>query len=76
MEKNEILKEIKNVKDTPCFIVQGRYDLICPPINAFNLHKNWKSSEIRIVNTAGHSSSDEGIVDNLLIGLKKLTVHS
>ena len=76
MEKNEILKEIKNVKDIPCFIVQGRYDLICPPINAFNLHKNWESSEISIVNTAGHSSSDEGIVDNLLIGLKKLTVHS
>ena len=72
MEDNEILKNIKIISDIPSYIVQGRYDLICPPVNAFNLHKSWKSSEINFVNTAGHSSSDEGIIDNLLIGLKKL----
>ncbi len=73
MEKNEILENIKNLKSIPCYLVQGRYDLICPPVNAYNLHINWNSSELCIVNTAGHSSSDEGIVDNLLKGLKKLT---
>ena len=72
MENNEILNKVKNISNLPLYIVQGRYDLICPPVNAFNLHKSWKSSEINFVNTAGHSSSDEGIIDNLLIGLKKL----
>jgi len=71
----EIVKKISKIKNLPSFIVQGRYDLICPPVNAYKLHENWKSSEIKFVNTAGHSSSDEGIIDNLLIGLKKLTEH-
>ncbi len=75
MERNEILEKIKGISDVPAYIVQGRYDLICPPVNAFNLHKKWKSSEIMFVNTAGHSSSDQGIIDNLLVGLKKLTSH-
>ncbi len=75
MKHDEILKKIKQVSNIPCFIVQGRYDLICPPVNAYNLHKKWKCSEIVFVNTAGHSSSDEGIIENLLIGLKKLTKH-
>ena len=75
MEDNEIVKKISKIKNLPSFIVQGRYDLICPPVNAYKLHENWESSEIKFVNTAGHSSSDEGIIDNLLIGLKKLTEH-
>ena len=75
MEDNEIVKKISKIKNLPSFIVQGRYDLICPPVNAYKLHENWKSSQIKFVNTAGHSSSDEGIIDNLLIGLKKLTEH-
>ena len=45
----------------PCLCVQGRYDLICPPVICY-LHTNWNSSKLCIVNTAGHSSSDEGIV--------------
>ena len=59
MEDNEILNKISEISTLPAFIVQGRYDLICPPINAYNLSSNWESSEINFVNTAGHSSSDE-----------------
>ena len=76
MEDDEIIKKISSINNIPSYIVQGRYDLICPPINAYRLHRNWKSSEIKFVNTAGHSSSDQGIIDNLLIGLRKLTNHS
>jgi len=76
MEDNEILNKISEISTLPAFIVQGRYDLICPPINAYNLSRNWESSEINFVNTAGHSSSDEGIIDNLIIGLKKLVNHA
>jgi proline iminopeptidase len=72
MDDNEILKNIKIISDIPSYIVQGRYDLICPPINAYNLSKDWKSSELVFVNTAGHSSSDEGIINTMLKGLNKL----
>ncbi len=73
MEDNEILNKVNNITNLPAYIVQGRYDLICPPINAYNLHQRWNASELKFVNTAGHSSSDEGIIDNLLVGLKKLS---
>ena len=40
MEKNEILENIKNLKSIPCYLVQW-WDLICPPVNAYNLRINW-----------------------------------
>ena len=72
MEDNFIIKNSQKLKNIPGLIVQGRYDLICPPVNAFKLSKSWENSKLVIVNTAGHSSSDEGIIENMLEGLKKL----
>ena len=43
MEEDYIVKSSKILKNIPGLIVQGRYDLICPPNNAYELHKNWKS---------------------------------
>ena len=76
MEDNENIKKISSRKNVPWCIVQGRYDLICPQVNAYNWQKNWKSAKIKVVNTAGHSSSDQGIIENRLVGLKELTNHS
>ena len=72
MEDDYIVKSSKILNHIPGLIVQGRYDLICPPNNAYSLHKNWKKSKLIIVNTAGHSSSDEGILENMLDGLEML----
>jgi proline iminopeptidase len=72
MENDEILNKISNLSKIPGFIVQGRYDLICPPVNAYNLNEGWESSKLIFVNTAGHSSSDQGIMDNMLEGLNEL----
>ena len=73
MEDNEIINNISKISSIPAYIVQGRYDLICPPINAYNLSRNWDNAKIEFINTAGHSSSDEGIINNMMIGLNKLT---
>ena len=72
MEDNFIIKNSQKLKNIPGMIIQGRYDLICPPINAFELSSSWEGSKLVIVNTAGHSSSDEGIIENMLDGLQKL----
>ena len=73
IEDNQILKNMKKIEHIPGYIVQGRYDLICPPENAFKLHEKWKKSNIKIINTAGHSSSDEGITENLFSALSEIT---
>ena len=72
IEDNYILNNVNKISNIPGYIVQGRYDLICPPVNAFKLTEGWKNSKIKFVNTAGHSSSDEGIMSNLFTALKEI----
>ena len=47
-------------------IVQGRYDMICPPETAWELHRNWPDSELRMVPMAGHALSEPGIAAELV----------
>ena len=72
MEEDQIIKNANKLQNIPGYIVQGRYDLICPPVNAYKLKEAWKRSKLKLVNTAGHSSSDHGIMENLSIALKEI----
>lgn len=47
-------------------IVQGRFDMICPPATAFALHSAWPGSELRMVPLAGHALSEPGIAAELV----------
>jgi proline iminopeptidase len=48
----------------PVFLIQGRYDMICPPFAAFELHKVLPQSKL-IWTVAGHSGSDRANYDVL-----------
>ena len=50
----------------PGTIVQGRYDMICPPSAASRLHKLWPASQLKIVPRAGHALSETGISAELV----------
>lgn len=50
----------------PCRIVHGRYDMICPPRAAWDLHRALPRSEIRFVPDAGHSASEPGMTHELM----------
>jgi proline iminopeptidase len=50
----------------PCRIVHGRYDMICPPRAAWDLHRALPRSEIRFVPDAGHSASEPGMTHELV----------
>lgn len=73
MNENQIFNNMREISNIPGYIVQGRYDLICPPCNAYKIHQKWKNSKIKLINTAGHSSSDLGIIENLSLALKEIT---
>ena len=55
----------------PGTIINGRYDLCCPPKNAYELKKVWKSADLVFVSDAGHSVSHSGITDQLIRALIK-----
>lgn len=57
-----ILENVDKIKHIPTVIVQGRYDVVCPVQSAWDLSKVLPESELNIVQDAGHSAAEEGIV--------------
>lgn len=69
IDENQILNNMQPIKDIPGRIVHGRYDMVCPLDSALSLHRQWPNSELVIVRDAGHSASEPGIVDALIIAV-------
>ncbi len=57
---------LKTIADIPGTIVQGRYDMICPPAAAYRLSSNWPRSTLRFISRAGHALSEPGISAELV----------
>ncbi len=56
-----LLRGLDRIRQIPCAIVQGKYDLLCPPITAVELHEAWPESTLEIIDDAGHSAFEPGI---------------
>ncbi|RVT82053.1 prolyl aminopeptidase [Rhodobacteraceae bacterium CCMM004] len=61
-----LLRNIRRLTDVPGTIVQGRYDMICPPLSAHRLHEAWPRSRLRLIPRAGHALSEPGISHELV----------
>jgi len=61
-----ILKNVHRLHGTPGVIVQGRYDMICPPRRAWELAQAWPDADLRMVRNAGHALSEPGISAELV----------
>jgi proline iminopeptidase len=61
MRPNQLLEEAGRLAGIPGVIVQGRYDLLCPPSTAQALAARWKEAEISYVEGAGHTLYDPGV---------------
>jgi len=66
MWPGQLMAEAWKLKAIPGVIVQGRYDLLCPPSTSHALASVWPNAEIRIVEGAGHSLYDPGIRDAVM----------
>ncbi|SFO94656.1 prolyl aminopeptidase [Tranquillimonas alkanivorans] len=67
LERDEqILQDMPRIESIPGTIVQGRYDMICPPVSAHRLHDLWPASRLRMVPRAGHALSEPGISRELV----------
>lgn len=61
-----ILSNLNKLADIPGAIVQGRYDMICPPTSAYKLAKGWKGAKLSMIKNAGHAMSELGITVELV----------
>ena len=62
----QILTRAGRIAHIPGHIVQGRYDMICPPVSAHRLHEAWPASDLHLVPRAGHALSEPGISSALV----------
>jgi proline iminopeptidase len=62
----QILAHMGRISHIPGVIVQGRYDMICPPSSAYRLAELWPSCELKMIRNAGHALSEPGISAELV----------
>ncbi|MBP0483270.1 prolyl aminopeptidase [Sagittula salina] len=65
-EDGWILNNIHKIHGIPGVIVQGRYDMICPPRRAWELAQAWPDADLRMIRNAGHALSEPGISAELV----------
>ncbi|BAY32763.1 prolyl aminopeptidase [Nostoc carneum NIES-2107] len=69
--ENHLLSNVDKIRHIPAVIVQGRYDVVCPMVSAWELHQAWPEAEFIVVPDAGHSMSEPGIRSALIAATDK-----
>lgn len=62
----QILDDMPFIAQIPATIVQGRYDMVCPPASAWALAERWSRADLKMVPLAGHALSEPGISAELV----------
>ena len=60
LEEGELLRKMDRIAHLPAVIVQGRYDMVCPPVSAWQLHAAWPGSKLMMIDDAGHAATEPG----------------
>jgi proline iminopeptidase len=68
----QLLREATRLKGIPGVIVQGRYDLLCPPKNAYALAQVWPDCRLQIMENAGHCMSEPGVAKAMAEAVRAL----
>jgi proline iminopeptidase len=72
LREGQLLAAVPTLRHIPCTIVQGRYDMVCPPITADALARAWPEAEYIVVPDAGHSVREPGITRELVAAVRRL----
>jgi pimeloyl-ACP methyl ester carboxylesterase len=63
---DQLLRDSHRLKGIPGVIAHGRYDVVCPLQNAWDLHKAWPEAQLEIAPTSGHSAFEAELTDILV----------
>ena len=64
--ETQLLDDVGRIRHIPTVIVQGRYDVVCPMVTAWDLRRAFPEADLRIVPDAGHSAFEPGNVHELV----------
>jgi proline iminopeptidase len=71
--EHQLLDGVDRIRGIPAVIVQGRYDVVCPPVTAFELAERWPEADLRVIPDSGHSAYEPGIAAELIAATNRLT---
>lgn len=63
---NYLVENVDRIRHIPAVIVHGRYDIVCPVMSAWDLHRVWPEATLNIIPDAGHAATEPGIADALI----------
>lgn len=66
VSQRNLLQEVKKLGQIPTIIVQGRYDMVCPPLTAWQLKQAMPHAQFHMIADAGHSAMEPGTCTALL----------
>lgn len=66
LDEGQLLENAGRLRTIPGVIIQGRYDMACPPISAWDLHEIWPEAEFHLIDDAGHAFNEPGILHRLI----------
>jgi proline iminopeptidase len=69
--EDQLVRETDRIAHLPALIVQGRYDVICPPLSAHRLHQAWPGSVLQMIPDAGHGALEAGIAGALVAATER-----
>lgn len=69
--EDQLIRNVDRIRHLPAVIVQGRYDVVCPPLSAFRLHAAWPEAKMQVIDDAGHSGYEPGIAAALVAATEK-----
>jgi proline iminopeptidase len=73
---DQLLRDIQRIAGIPGVIIHGRYDVVTPLKNAWDLHRLWPSAALHIVPDAGHAMTEPGIVHELITATQQFAGSS
>jgi proline iminopeptidase len=75
LRPDQILDDVARIRHLPCTIVQGRYDIVCPPASAEALARAWPGAEYIVVPDAGHSVREPGTMRELVAAVRRMQLR-
>lgn len=71
---DQLIRDAGKLSGIPGRIVQGRYDVVTPPVSAWTLHHAWPDSTLTVLPKAGHAITDYGVLDALIAATDEFRV--
>lgn len=72
---DQLVRNVDRIRHLPAVIIQGRYDVICPPLSAWRLHQAWPEASFHSIADAGHGAFEPGIANALVRATEQFKIN-